>query len=62
MDGVARRADISLAIPLACTRLEQWRAATEHRREVYMELVYEALLERLADDVAAAHYHDVAMR
>src|SRR5947209_19835759 len=53
VDTVARRADILLAIPLARTRPKQWCAAADHhRREVYTELVHEASLERLSDDVA----------
>src|SRR5207237_7914191 len=62
VDSVARRADISLAIPPARTRPKQWRAATEHhRREVYTELVHDAPLERMYDDVADAHDHDIAL-
>jgi hypothetical protein len=50
VDNVARRADISLAIPLARTRPKQWRAtANHHRREVYTELVHGAPLERLSE-------------
>ena len=63
VDSVARRADISLAIPLARTRPKQWRAAADHhRREVYTERVHDASLERLSDHVAAAHDHNIAIR
>ena len=60
--GVARRAGIDRPGHLARPWLEQRRAAAEHHQgRVQGQLVDEALLERLADDVASAHDHDVTM-
>ena len=56
------RANVALPVHLARPGSEERRAATEqHRCEVDAQLVDEALFERLADDVAAAHDHDVTM-
>jgi hypothetical protein len=58
--GVSGRANVALPVHLARPCFEERRAATEHHRgEVQAQLVDEALFERLADDVAAAHDHDV---
>src|SRR3954469_25087470 len=63
VDRVLRRANVALAVHLARAGFEERRASTEqHRRGVNAQLVDEALFERLADDVAAAHDHDVTMR
>ncbi len=56
--------DVNLALAVLHTRAfaEQRRAATEqHRREVQVQLVDEAQFEGLADDIAAAHDHDIAI-
>ena len=60
MDCVGRRADLDLAVLLASSRAEQRCAPTEqHRSEMQAQLVYEALLDRLPDDVPAAHDDDM---
>ena len=60
--GVPRRANVALAVHLTRPGFEERRPATEqHRGEVHAQLVDETLFERLADDVAAAHDHDVTM-
>ena len=60
--GAARWANVALSVHLARPWFEQRCAATEqHRGKVQAQLVDEALLQRLADDVAAAHDHDVTM-
>jgi hypothetical protein len=63
VDRVLRRTNIALAVHLTRAGFEERRPPTEqHRREVDAQLVDETLFERLADDVAAAHDHDVTMR
>ena len=60
--GVARWANVALPVHLARPWFEERCAATEqHRGKVQAQLVDEALFQRLADDVAAAHDHDVTM-
>src|SRR4029453_7160093 len=63
MHRVLRRANVTLAVHLTRASFEERRPPTEqHRREVDAQLVDQTPFERLADDVAPAHDHDVTMR
>ena len=62
VDGMTRGMDLALAIRLAGARPEHRRAAAQQQGcEVQVQLVDETRLDRLADDVPAAHDHDVTI-